>query len=125
VAEASDGSHMNTGDFIAADCAAAVRTGSTYKGGITGSLRIAHLADAYLLRAEVLGGGLPNTHLCMAISNTTYYECLVDSNPAQRAPEVDANGMVHAPTAPGLGYESVWQDDLPPLVVSVSTRRDR
>ena len=114
VAETSDGAHMSTGDFIASGCATAVRTGSTYKAGITGALRIAHLADSYLLRAEVHGGGLPNTHLCMAIPNTTYYESLVDSNPVRRAPEVDSSGLVHAPTAPGMGYEQLWQSDEPP-----------
>jgi L-alanine-DL-glutamate epimerase-like enolase superfamily enzyme len=116
VAETSDGAHMNAGDFIASGCASAVRTGSALKGGITGALRIAHLADSYLLRAEVHGGGLANTHLCMSIPNTTYYESLVDSNPVRRAPEVDATGMVHAPTGPGLGYEQDWQSDTPPGV---------
>jgi len=125
VGETSDGAHMNTADFIASGCATAVRTGSTYKGGITGALRIAHLADAYQLRAEVHGGGLPNTHLCMAVPNTTYYESLVDSNPVRRAAEVDPNGMVHAPTTPGMGYEAVWQDETPPTVISASVRRDR
>ena len=114
VAETSDGAHMNTGDFIASGCASAVRTGSTFKGGITGSMRIAHLADSYLLRAEIHGGGLPNTHLCMAIPNTTFYESLVDSNPVRRAPEVDANGLVHAPQGPGIGHEEVWGADAPP-----------
>ncbi|MDH2393801.1 enolase C-terminal domain-like protein [Streptomyces sp. HNM0663] len=115
VAETSDGAHMNTGDFIASGCATSVRTGSTFKGGITGALRIAHLADSYLMRAEIHGGGLPNTHLCMAIPNTTYYESLVDSNPVRRAPEVDATGHVHAPKGPGMGYEQVWQADEPPI----------
>lgn len=117
VAETSDGSHMNTGDFIASGCATAVRTGTTFKAGITGSMRIAHLADSYLLRAEVHGGGLPNTHLCMAIPNTTYYESLVTSNPVCRAPEVDPNGFVHAPSGPGMGYEEAWAVDGPPAVL--------
>lgn len=121
VAETSDGAHMNTGDFIASGCATAVRTGSTFKGGITGSIRIAHLADSYLLRAEIHGGGLPNTHLCMAIPNTTYYESLVDSNPVRRAPEVDPAGLVHAPTAPGMGYEEAWAIDGAPAVLGGST----
>lgn len=117
VAETSDGSHMNTGDFIASGCATAVRTGSTFKAGITGSMRIAHLADSYLLRAEVHGGGPANTHLCMAIPNTTYYESLVDSNPVRRSPEVDAEGMVHATNGPGIGYEEAWAVDGPPAVL--------
>ena len=115
VAETSDGAHMNTADFIASGCATAVRTSSGLKGGITGALRIAHLADSFLMRAEVHGGGLAATHLCMSIPNTTYYEALVDSNPVRRAPEVDANGLVRAPTGPGIGHESVWGGELPPV----------
>ncbi len=117
VAETSDGAHMNTADFIATGCASAVRTSSAFKGGMTGALRIAHLADSFLLRAEVHGGGLAATHLCMSIPNTTYYESLVTSNPVQRAPEVDERGMVHAPTGPGMGHEAVWGADTPPTTV--------
>ncbi|WP_327153367.1 enolase C-terminal domain-like protein [Streptomyces tubercidicus] len=109
VGETSDGAHMNTADFIASGCASAVRTGTYFRGGITGSLRIAHLADSFHLRAEVHGGWpLSNTHLCMAIPNTTYYEYLVDSNPVRRTAEVDEKGLVHAPTGPGMGYEDLW-----------------
>jgi L-alanine-DL-glutamate epimerase-like enolase superfamily enzyme len=108
VAETSPGAHMNTADFIASGCASAVRTGSDLRAGVTGALRTAHMADCYLLRAEVLGGGPVNTHLCMAIPNTSYYECLVTSNPVRRPPEVDPSGMVHATSAPGIGYEDLW-----------------
>jgi L-alanine-DL-glutamate epimerase-like enolase superfamily enzyme len=109
VAETSDGAHMNTADFIVSGCASAVRTSSTFKAGITGALRIAHLAESFLLRAEVHGGGPAATHLCMSIPNTSYYESLVASNPVRRAPEVDAAGLVHAPTAPGMGFEAEWE----------------
>jgi len=103
VAETSDGAHMNVADFIAAGCGPFVRTSAGYKGGITGAMRIAHLADAFRMRAEVHGGGAANRHLCMAIANTTYYESLVFSNPVTRDPYVDADGLVHAPTEPGIG----------------------
>ena len=106
VAETSDGAHMNTADFIVSGCATFVRTSAGLKGGLTGAMRIAHLADAFRLRAEVHGGGIVNTHLCMAISNTTYYESLVTTNPVAREPAVDEHGLVQAPTAPGIGYES-------------------
>lgn len=115
VAEVSPGSHMNTADYIASGCASAVRTGTALRGGITGSLRIAHLADSFNLRAEVHGMGLPNTHLCMSIPNTTYFESLVSSNPVVRGPEVDSSGLVHAPHAPGMGYEALWSSDSPPV----------
>ena len=108
VAETSDGAHMNTADFIASGCAVGVRTSTTLRGGITGAMRIAHLADAYLMRAEVHGSGLPNTHLCMAIKNNSYFESFIAAKPARREACVDANGLVHAPTAPGIGWEQLW-----------------
>ena len=57
-----------------------VRTSPGLRAGITGAMRIAHTADSFRLRAEVAGGGPVNVHLCMAISNSTYYESLVTSN---------------------------------------------
>ncbi|WP_127473219.1 enolase C-terminal domain-like protein [Microbacterium sulfonylureivorans] len=108
VCEVAEGAHMATADYIASGCASAVRAGSLLRGGVTGAMRIAHLADSFHLRAEVHGGGLVNTHLCMAIKNTTYYEALVDSPQVVRPAEVDANGDVHALTAPGVGWESQW-----------------
>jgi L-alanine-DL-glutamate epimerase-like enolase superfamily enzyme len=103
VAETSDGAHMNSADFIASGAATfGVRASTTLRGGITGAMRTAHLADAYRLRAEVHGSDIPNHHLCMAISNTTYYESLVTSNPVVRERAVDKDGLVHAPTGPGI-----------------------
>ncbi|MCU1492558.1 MAG: Mandelate racemase/muconate lactonizing protein [Acidimicrobiaceae bacterium] len=111
VGETSDGVHMNMADFIISGCATYVRTGTLYKGGFTGAMRIAHTADSFRLRAEVHGGGLANLHLCMAIPNTTYYESLVTSNPVAREPLVDSDGLVHAPTGPGIGF---GEDELTP-----------
>jgi L-alanine-DL-glutamate epimerase-like enolase superfamily enzyme len=105
VGETSDGIHMNMADFIASGCATYVRTGTLYKGGFTGAMRIAHTADSFRLRAEVHGGGLANVHLCMSMPNTTYYESLVVSNPVVREPLVGPDGLVLAPTRPGIGYE--------------------
>jgi L-alanine-DL-glutamate epimerase-like enolase superfamily enzyme len=103
VAETSDGSHMNSADFIASGAATfGVRAGTTLRGGVTGAMRTAHLADAYRLRAEVHGSDIPNQHLCMAISNTTYYESLVTAAPVRRERHVDADGLVHAPAEPGI-----------------------
>ena len=113
VAEVAEGSHMKTADFIASGCAAAVRTSTDLRGGFTGAMRTAHLADAFLLRAEVHGPGVANRHLCMSINNTTYYESLIDSNPVRRPSEVDASGNVHAPTLPGVGFEEAWVDGPP------------
>ncbi len=113
VAEVAEGAHRNTADFIASGCAAAVRTSTGLRGGFTGAMRTAHLADSFLLRAEVHGPGVAARNLCMAISNTTYYESLIDSNPARRPSEVDADGNIHAPTLPGVGFEESWTEGPP------------
>lgn len=103
VAETSDGAHMNSADFIAAGAATfGVRASTHLRGGLTGALRTAHLADAYRLRAEVHGPGMAHRHLCMAVSNNTYYESLVTSNPVRRESGIDARGLVHAPAGPGI-----------------------
>jgi len=105
-AETSDGVHYNVADFIARGAADMVRTSTHYKGGITGGLRIAHLAEAFNLRAEVHGGGLPNLHLACAIPNTTYYESLVYSNPIQVEPGIGPDGCISPPDVPGIGWEA-------------------
>jgi L-alanine-DL-glutamate epimerase-like enolase superfamily enzyme len=104
-AETSDGCHYNVADFIAQGAADMVRTSYFYKGGITGALRVAHLADSFQLSAEVHGMGVENTHLCLAIRNNHYYESLVMGNPVVFEPCIGQDGMVRAPTAPGVGYD--------------------
>jgi L-alanine-DL-glutamate epimerase-like enolase superfamily enzyme len=115
VAETSDGAHMNSADFIASGAATyGVRASTTLRGGITGAMRTAHLADAYRVRAEVHGSDIPNHHLCMAISNTTYYESFVTSNPVVREKAVDENGLMHAPAGPGIALPAGL--DYPPAL---------
>ncbi|MFJ3421718.1 MULTISPECIES: enolase C-terminal domain-like protein [unclassified Streptomyces] len=119
VAETSDGAHMNAADFIRSGAATfGVRAGTTLRGGVTGAMRTAHLADAYRLRAEVHGSDIPNHHLCMAISNTTYYESLVTSVNVVRERHVDAQGLVHAPVGPGIALplDFGYGDELLPYV---------
>jgi L-alanine-DL-glutamate epimerase-like enolase superfamily enzyme len=110
VGETSDGSHLNTADFIASGCATYVRTSANHRGGITGAMRIAHLADSFRLRAEVHGPTEPAVHLCMAIPNCTYYESLVKSNPVVRESRVGLDGLVHAPTEPGIALPAFVQE---------------
>jgi L-alanine-DL-glutamate epimerase-like enolase superfamily enzyme len=123
VAETSDGAHMNTADFIVAGAASFVRTSAELRGGITGAMRIAHLADAFRVRAEVHGPGLYSQHLCMAIPNTTYYESLVTATAVPRDPAVDERGLVHAPREPGIGLPEgpAYSSALEHLVVSAAS----
>lgn len=107
VAETSDGAHYNAADFIAVGAAGMVRTSTHFKGCITGGLRIAHLAEAFNLRAEVHGGDLPNLHLACAIPNTTYYESLVTCDPIDVEVGIGRDGMIASPQTPGIG----WPED--------------
>ena len=82
------------------------------KGGITTMMKTAHLAEAFHLNYEVHHGGnslnnVANLHVIMAIRNTEFFEVLLPSA-AQKYGlvqdiDVDAQGLVHAPTGPGLG----------------------
>nr|WP_280521375.1 enolase C-terminal domain-like protein [Paenibacillus mangrovi] len=109
-AETSDGCHYNAADFIVQEAADLIRTSTHYKGGITGALRIAHLADAFGMKAEIHGGGLPNLHLACAIPNNTAFEILVYAEPAVYAHEVDQDGCIAPPDVPGTGEQYDWNE---------------
>jgi L-alanine-DL-glutamate epimerase-like enolase superfamily enzyme len=109
-AETSDGCHYNVADFIHNGAADLVRTGVYYKGGITGSLRIAHMADSFGIKAEIHGGGLANLHLACAIPNNSYYEIIVAGDPIFFEDEVDSDGFVTVSDKPGIGFEFDWRE---------------
>jgi L-alanine-DL-glutamate epimerase-like enolase superfamily enzyme len=82
------------------------------KGGITTLIKTAHLAEAFRMNYEVHHGGnslnnVANLHVIMAIRNTEFFEVLLpDAMQKYGMAEeivVGADGMVHAPTGPGLG----------------------
>jgi L-alanine-DL-glutamate epimerase-like enolase superfamily enzyme len=83
------------------------------KGGITTLLKAAHLAEAFRMDLEIHHGGnslnnVANLHVLMAIRNTGFFEVLLPDGAQkyglERDIEVGADGMVRAPTEPGLGY---------------------
>lgn len=93
-------------DFLRGDVAV--------KGGITTLMKTAHLAEAFHLNYELHHGGnslnnVANLHVIMAIQNTEFFEVLLPAESQKyglvQDIEIDANGMVHAPTGPGLGAE--------------------
>jgi len=91
-------------DFLRGDVAV--------KGGITTLIKTAHLAEAFHLKYEVHHGGnslnnVANLHVIMAIRNCEFFEVLLPDG-AQKYGlaqdiTVDAKGLVHTPTGPGLG----------------------
>lgn len=95
------------------------------KGGITGMMKIAHLAEAFNMNCEVHDAynALNNAatlHVVMAMRNCEYFEVIVIHPPGQYDVEhfsygltepiaIDAAGNAVAPTRPGLGYEIDWE----------------
>jgi L-alanine-DL-glutamate epimerase-like enolase superfamily enzyme len=94
------------------------------KGGITGLMKIAHLAEAFGMNCEVHDSynALNNVaarHVMMAIDNCDWLEVLAFNRSGDHSLahfsyglteqfEVDPDGDVHAPTGPGLGTGVDW-----------------
>ena len=112
-AETSDGVHWNAAGWNDVGALDMIRTSSFYKGGITGALKIAHLAESHAIKAQVHGMGLPNAHLCAAIPNNDFYEQLVYSTEhikglKSRNELPIIAGAITVPTSPGLGLDVDW-----------------
>lgn len=114
-AETTDGAHWNMASWIEAGALDMVRISAAFKGGITGSIKIAHLAESFGMRAQVHGMGHENAQLCAAIVNNDYYEQLV-INADQIHGLRDLGGLsivdghLQVRTEPGLGYEFDWDE---------------
>ncbi|MDB5586686.1 MAG: mandelate racemase [Devosia sp.] len=90
------------------------------RGGITGARKTAIVAEAYGLRCEMHMAGWGNLQVIGATSEDTseYYEKgLLAPGVDYDAPhpylkntcdKIDAEGFVHMPTGPGMGYEIEW-----------------
>jgi L-alanine-DL-glutamate epimerase-like enolase superfamily enzyme len=112
-AETSDGVHWNAATWIDDGALDMIRTSSFYKGGVTGALKIAHLAESHAMKAQVHGMGLPNAHLCAAIPNNDFYEQLVYSTEHIKGLKLRAElpitaGTITVPPTPGLGANIDW-----------------
>ncbi len=86
-------------------------------GGITPLVRLCHLAEGFNMRCEIHHGGnslnnVANLHVTMAVPNCEFYEVFPCTGANQyglvRDIEVDSQGLVHAPSQPGLGFDIDW-----------------
>jgi len=84
------------------------------KGGITGCLKAAHLAEAFGMSFEIHHGGnslnnVANLHLMCGIRNSEFFEVLLPDEAQKHGLvedlTVDSNGMMTVSEAPGLGVE--------------------
>lgn len=108
-------------DFVDAEATDFVRADPEYDAGITGAMKIAHMAEGHGLDVEIHSPG-PAQRQCMAaIRNANYYEmALVNPECDNTQPPiyeggyedqldtVDSEGTVPVPEGPGLGVEYDW-----------------
>lgn len=107
--------------YSVAECVAtravdAVRADPSWTGGVTGTLKTAHLAESFHMNCELHTTifhplELVNLHLNGAIGNSSYFELLWPTEPfafglAEPLPIKD--GVATLPTGPGLGIELDW-----------------
>jgi L-alanine-DL-glutamate epimerase-like enolase superfamily enzyme len=101
-------------EYIKRDALDVVRLIADNVGGISGSMRVGLLADAHGMECTPHNWG--NTgdmalhfHVELALPNSYWFEMPFPAEYADRPFykdkfRIDADGYVHAPTAPGLGY---------------------
>ena len=87
------------------------------KMGVTETLKVAHLAEAFGMKCEVhctLMGpmDIANLHVSCAISNCEFYELHMPEKifqfPMKEPYPIDDNGFIHVPQKPGLGIHIDW-----------------
>lgn len=98
--------------WISARATDALRGDVALKGGITGVLKSAHLAEGFNMNYELHHGGnslnnIANAHVALAIENCEYFEVILPHE-AQKYGlvediELAPDGTVRPPDGPGLG----------------------
>jgi L-alanine-DL-glutamate epimerase-like enolase superfamily enzyme len=113
--ESISGKHHSRADWAKAGACDILRAGVPGVGGISPTLKVAALADAFGMNCEVHGNGAANLAVTAAIKNCRWYERGLlhpfldyDVAPAylNSLPDpMDAEGFVHLSQKPGLGED--------------------
>jgi L-alanine-DL-glutamate epimerase-like enolase superfamily enzyme len=115
--ETTRGGPWGVAQAIALNAVDIVRADVSWKAGVTGTLKIAHLAEAHGMRCEIhcttMGPmDIANLHVSCAIRNCEYFELLVPEDvfrfPMKDPYPIDAKGIAHVPQKPGIGIELDW-----------------
>ncbi len=130
-AETSDGVHWNAASWIEAKALDMIRVSFHFKGGFTGSMKIAHLSDSFGMRSQIHGMGLENAQLCGAIENNDFYEQIIFNESHihtlrdQGAISI-VDGRLHISQEPGIGHRLDRQslDERALAKIIVDERRD-
>lgn len=115
--ETARGGHYAIAQFIHQRAADIVRADVSWKWGVTGTMKVAHLAEAFGMRCEIhtttMGPmEIANLHVSCAIRNCEYFELFAPDDvfrfPLKEPLPIDSDGMIHVPQKPGLGVELDW-----------------
>jgi L-alanine-DL-glutamate epimerase-like enolase superfamily enzyme len=108
-------------DFVANEATDFVRADPEYDAGITGAMKVAHVAEGFGLDVEFHAPGPAQRHCMAATRNSNYYElALVHPDCQNTQPPVFTgeysdmlddvdDGTVPVPDGPGLGVEYDWE----------------
>lgn len=117
--ETTRGCHWGVAQAIQQKAVDIVRADVSWKQGITGTLKIAHLAESFGMRCEIhttTTGPLDmaNLHVSCAIRNCEYFELFVPEDvfqfPMKTPLPIDHQGYIRVPDLPGLGVELDWDE---------------
>lgn len=113
--ESLGGKHYARAEWVKSGASDILRAGVTGCGGLSPSLKVAHMAESFGLYCEIHGNGAANLALCGAIRNSRWYERGLlhpfldyDECPPYLHAQVDrmdAEGYVALPEGPGLGED--------------------
>ena len=113
--ESLSGKHYSRAAWVQHGACDILRAGVPGVGGITPTLKVAHLAEAFGMDCEVHGNGAANLAACAAIKNCKWYErgllhpfLEYDEVPAYLhalVDPMDSEGIVHLSPKPGLGED--------------------
>ena len=116
--ETTRGAHWGVAQVIAQKAADIVRADVSWKDGITGTLKICHMAEAFGLNCEIHTTtmnymDLVNLHVSCAVRNCKYFEYFVPEEefmfPMKDRLPIDRNGNIHVPEGPGVGADLDWE----------------
>jgi len=115
--EAMNGGPWGVAQAIKYQAVDIVRADVSWKNGITGTLKIAHLAESFGMNCEIhctiMGPmDIANLHVSCAIRNCEYFELHMPDEvfkfPMVQPYPIDERGFIHVPQKPGLGIDIDW-----------------
>lgn len=113
-AETVSGGPYLLSSYLRADAFDMLQADVYWKGGITGTLKVAHMAEAHGMPLTLHHAGSPimnwaNLHVLGATSNTDFLEVLVPEDLSNTGllhyPSVERHGFVSLPARAGLGFD--------------------